>query len=100
MGSCASTSGTAPRGALGGGTSFCFTFFRGFFRGIAADQSIEIACFSTGSFVLHHECQVPFVELFEPLIPGDFFQRLSSAVSRKIEPDHAYIFTDSGAAHA
>jgi hypothetical protein len=66
---------------------------------MAADEFIEVAYFAARSLVLHHKCQVPVVEVVEPLIPGDFFQRLSAAVSRKIETDHAYIFRDPGTAH-
>ena len=67
---------------------------------MAANKFIEVAYFAACGLVLHHKCQVPFVEVIEPLIPGNFFQRLSAAVSRKIETDHAYILRDPGAAHA
>jgi hypothetical protein len=58
--------------------------------GVAAtDQLVEIAPLSASRFVLHKQSQVALIELFKPLIPRYFFQRIGPTVAREIKTYHA-----------
>lgn len=68
--------------------------------GVAANQLIEIALLAAGGCVLHQQGQAALVKLLEPLVPVNVLQRLLTAESRKIQANHAHIFSASGSPHA
>src|ERR1051326_574455 len=75
-------------GARGGTASRRFTFF-GFFRGLAADDLIEIALGAAGRFFLEKQRELAFVELFEPISPGNMLERFFAAVAGEINSQYA-----------
>jgi hypothetical protein len=58
---------------------------------VTADQLVEIAFLPSGSFVLNEQRQVAFVELPEPLVPSNRFQRVLSAVAGEIQANHSHV---------
>jgi uncharacterized BrkB/YihY/UPF0761 family membrane protein len=69
-------------------------------RSFTADQLVEVAARSAGSFVLHQQSQVALMEFFEEIVPRDRLQTVFSGVTGKIQAQDANIFASSGAAHA
>jgi len=63
-------------------------------------QLVEIAASTACGFILHQQRQTAFVEFFQPFIPFNMLKGLLSAIAWKIETDHTYVFTASGAADA
>jgi hypothetical protein len=74
--------------------------FFGCFRGFTRHQLVEIALLAARGFVLHQEREITLLELVEPIIPGNFFERVFAGVAGEIETDHPDIIVPAGAAHA
>jgi hypothetical protein len=65
-----------------------------------SDQLIEIAPHALGSFFLHQEREIAFIELPEPVVPADFFERILAAIAGKIETNHAHVLVPAGSLYA
>lgn len=65
---------------------------------LAADQLVEIALGTAGGLILVEQRELAFVELLKPFLPGDVLQGVFSAVTRKVEPQHADIILAARAA--
>jgi hypothetical protein len=65
-------------------------------HGVTTYKLIEIALLTVRGLVLHNQRQVAILEILEPLVPTDFFQRVSAAISRKIQTDNSGIVIGMG----
>ncbi len=68
--------------------------------GCAAYELVEVAFLAARGAVLDQQGQTTLIELAEPFLPRDLFQRILPAVSREIDANHAYVFGTAGSTHA
>jgi len=69
------------------------------FRRVTGDELVEVARLAAAGGVLVNQREASFVELVEPLIPRNFFQRIAAAVTGEIETQDANIFSFAGGFH-
>jgi hypothetical protein len=65
-------------------------------RGFAPNQLVEVARFTGGKRVLMQKGEIVLVERFEPIVPGNLFQRFCTGVSGEIESDHSGVAVTAG----
>jgi hypothetical protein len=66
----------------------------------AAYKLIEVAALSACGGLLKQQCQAALIELLEPVVPGDFFERSFAAIARKINTQDSDVAIASGVPHA
>src|SRR5438477_5814182 len=58
-------------------------------RPLPAYELVKVALLPAGRGVLHQQRKIILVELLQPIVPIHRLQRIGSAESRKIQPQHA-----------
>jgi hypothetical protein len=65
--------------------------------GFATHDFVEVAALAAGGGFLIQQSETALVELVEPIIPADFFERALAAIAGEIEAKDAWIVATLGA---